>query len=288
MKFAVIGGDMRLGKLAELLAADGRETTVFALDKLRFPDTIRQAKTLRQAAEGADCVVLPLPASIRDGALNTPLSGDSHSLAAVFEAISPGQPVCAGRVTEEMRELAAVRHVELIDYFAREELTVANAAATAEGAVQILMEELPVTLTGAKCLVIGFGRIGKLLAHRLRACCAEVTVSARSHADRAWIRACGYTPEDTTRLDGRLSGYDAVINTVPARVLGEDRLRELAPGCLALDLASRPGGMDFAAAAALGVKAVWALSLPGEVAPESAGAAIRDTVYHILQERGVL
>jgi dipicolinate synthase subunit A len=78
-----------------------------------------------------------------------------------------------------------------------------------------------------------------------------------------------------------------VVNTVPARVLDETHLAELAPGALVIDLASRPGGVDFEAAAALGVKVIWALSLPGKVAPVTSGKNIRDTIYNILQELGV-
>lgn len=65
------------------------------------------------------------------------------------------------------------------------------------------------------------------------------------------------------------------------------RLRHGAVRALVIDLASRPGGVDFAAAAELGVRCVWALSLPGKVAPVTAGRYIMDTVYHIMEELGV-
>ena len=175
--------------------------------------------------------------------------------------------------------------ITVVDYFAREELAVANAAAAAEGAVQLLFEELPVTLAGTKCLIIGFGRIGKLLARKLLPLGVDVAVSARRHADFAWIKACGYKVEDTRLLDGRISDYDVIVNTVPARILGEERLRGLKAECLCLDLASKPGGIDFTSAARLQVKAIWALGLPGEVAPVTSGIAIRDTIYNILEER---
>lgn len=45
--------------------------------------------------------------------------------------------------------------------------------------------------------------------------------------------------------------------------------------------------MDFEAAARLGVKVIWALSLPGKVAPVTAGRCIQTTIYNILQEMGV-
>jgi dipicolinate synthase subunit A len=285
MIFAVIGGDMRQAKLAELLQQDGHTVRVFAFDRAELHETIHICDTVRAATEGADCVVLPLPVSRRDGVLNTPLSMLTITLESVFGALDPGQTVCAGRIDQTTWDMAARYNVQVTDYFAREELAILNAVATAEGALQLLMEELPVTLWGLRCLVIGYGRLGKLLSYRLHCLGADVTVSARKWADLAWIRAMGYTAAVTPRLDGTLDAYDAVINTVPAQVLNENRLRELKPGCLCLDLASKPGGMDFAAASRLGVRAVWALSLPGEVAPVTSGAVIRDTIYHILEER---
>ena len=36
----------------------------------------------------------------------------------------------------------------------------------------------------------------------------------------------------------------------------------------------------------LGLTAVWARGLPGKTAPVTAAAAIRDALYHILEERG--
>ena len=133
------------------------------------------------------------------------------------------------------------------------------------------MEELPVTIHNARCLVIGYGRLGKVLARQLRGLGGKVSVAARSYSDQ---------------LSGWLCAYDLIVNTVPAPVLGREELDDLKPGCLVIDLASKPGGVDFKAASELGVRAIWALSLPGKVAPVTAGLAIRDTVYNILRERG--
>lgn len=286
MKFAVIGGDMRQAKLAELLTEEGHCVNAFAVDKLKINKVTRKEK-LSEAIADADCIILPLPATSSEGVINTPFSGAVLTARQVFSVISPGQIVCAGMVNAGLRELAEETGAILCDYFEREELIISNAASTAEGAIQIIMEETPYTLLGADCLVIGFGRIGKLLAHRLKAVGANVTVSARNHSDLAWIKAYGFKAENTNKLDGKLSGYNIIINTVPARVLGESRLVQISTDCLCLDLASKPGGIDFQAASRLGVHAVWALSLPGEVAPVTAGRSIMDTIYNILQEREV-
>ena len=104
------------------------------------------------------------------------------------------------------------------------------------------MEELPITLHGARVLVIGYGRLGRVLADRLAGLKARVSVAARKYADLAWAESLGMGVEQTGHLLGWLCGYDLVINTVPARVLGEAELGDLKPGCLVIDLASKPGG----------------------------------------------
>lgn len=287
MRFAVIGGDMRQAKLAELLAADGHSVSTFAIDKIRLESSVAQKTLIREATDAAACVVMPLPVTSREGMLNAPLSSGLHTTREILSVLRPDQVLCAGRIDEATHELADSMGISLIDFLDREELAVANAVAAAEGAIQLIMEETPITICHAGCLVIGFGRIGKILCHRLRGLGAKVTATARNYADLAWIKAYGYEAEETGRIDDTLGQYDVVVNTVPARVLGEGRLSRLKRGCLCLDLASKPGGMDFSAASKLGVKAVWALSLPGEVAPVTSGAIIRDTIYNILKEKGV-
>lgn len=287
MKFAVVGGDMRQAKLAELLAADGHPVSTFAIDKIRLEGSVQQKTQLREAVTDADCVVLPLPVNSREGMLNAPLCDGLYTTREVLSALGREQLVCAGRIDEATTIASELLGLTLIDYLCREELAVANAVAAAEGAVQLIMEETPITVCASSCLVLGFGRIGKLLCHRLRGLGARVTATARSYADLAWIKAYGYDALETDHIDASLHMYDVVVNTVPTRVLGENRLVRLKKGCLCLDLASKPGGMDFSAASKLGVKAVWALSLPGEVAPVSSGAMIRDTIYNILKEKGV-
>ena len=73
-----------------------------------------------------------------------------------------------------------------------------------------------------------------------------MSVAARKWSDLAWIEAEGCGVEHSGQLRGWLCGYDLILNTVPARILEEETLRDLKPGCLVLDLASKPGGADVA------------------------------------------
>ena len=276
----VAGGDPRQAALAGLLADEGHSVHTYALEQ----GAGMKCERSMAGADRADCVVLPLPAAGPDGKLNAPLSAESHDVTEVLDALRPGQLVCAGMAGEELNAMAEERDLVLRDYFAREELAVLNAIPTAEGAIQIAMEELPITLHDARVLVIGFGRLGRALAPRLRALGAKVWVSARRYEQRAAAEGMGLGSEGVDHLPDWLCSYDLVFNTVPSQVLGVEELAALKEGALVVDLASRPGGVDMEAAAALGVRVIWALSLPGKVAPVTSGRYIKDTVYHIMEE----
>jgi dipicolinate synthase subunit A len=103
------------------------------------------------------------------------------------------------------------------------------------------MEETGITLCRARVLVVGFGRVGKMLSHRLHSLGADVTVSARKLSDMAWIQAYGYKAANTLRLESVLPDFNIIFNTVPARVLGEDRLKLVSPPVCALSLPQSPG-----------------------------------------------
>ena len=192
---AVLGGDRRMALLARLLAEDGHPVRTWGLAAFGMEDT-----ALEEAAQ-ADRVVLPVPLS-RGKNLNC--TAAALPLCGLFALLRPEQRLYAGGVKAADREAAAEFGLTLTDYLSREELAVRNGVPTAEGAIEAAMDATDVTLCGTPCLVIGFGRIGKLLAHRLRGLGAEVTVSARRLDDLAWIDAFGYRGLRTNRLAGRL------------------------------------------------------------------------------------
>ena len=140
-------------------------------------------------------------------------------------------------------------------------------------------------------LIVGFAQgitagFSVLTAQRFGALGARVSVAARKFDQLAWAQAMGFDPQPLNHLAGWLCGYDLVVNTIPAPVLTRRELEDLKPGCLILDLASKPGGVDQRAAGELGLTVIWALALPGKVAPVTAGAAIQTAIYNMLQELG--
>lgn len=277
---AVLGGDMRQVRLAELLLQDGHDVVTWGLEQGDGPN----AAPLHLAIQ-RELLILPLPVC-RGGGLNLPLTDTVLGGEQLWPRLRYDQLLLGGMTEELSPRLMVDFGLTLLDYYEREETQIANAVPTAEGAIQRAMEATERTLQGSRCLIIGFGRIGKVLAHRLRGLGAEVTVSARKYSDLAWIDAYGYRGLRTAALAGKLEGFDLIFNTVPALILDADRLKETGGDCVVVDLASAPGGVDYAAAQHLGRQVLRAVGLPGKVAPRSAAAAIRDSIYHILEERG--
>ena len=282
--FWIVGGDLRQIKLAELLLEDGHQVQTYAVEQRPEQGKLPGTDTLR-GIEEADCVILPLPVMAEHGILNSKLSDRRVPLQLIFQNLRPGQLVCAGKAPPEVRAMAEQAEVVFFDYFAREELEIANAVPTVEGAIQIAMEELPTTLFGTRVLVLGFGPVGLALAVRLAALGARVTVAARRPVQRAMAEELGLRAVPLTELAAAAAAFDTVVNTIPAPVLTAQVLAVLPKGCLIVDLASKPGGTDFAAARRLGHTALHALSLPTVWAPETAGEALARTVQTILQER---
>lgn len=230
---AVIGGDARQAAAGRALARAGY--AVCGAEQVAL----------------ADYILLPLP-----------LDETRTPLAELLRAAKPGALALGGRLSAQAKQIAQEAGVELVDYFAREELTIRNAIPTAEGCLGILLRQRKRTLWGSGVLVTGFGPVGQALAESL-----------------------GLRSVPLAALAGVAPAFDTVVNTIPAVVLTEPMLAALRPGSLIVDLASRPGGTDFAAARRLGLTALHALSLPAACAPETAGEFVAQTVCEILRER---
>ena len=252
-RFAVIGSDARQLAAGRALARAGY--TVGGAEQVAL----------------ADYILLPLPLD----AARTPL-------AELLRAARPGALALGGMLSEEAKAIAAEAGVELVDYFAREELTIRNAIPTAEGCIGVLLAQRKRTLWGSAVLLLGFGPVGQAVGTRLAALGAHVTVAARRPAQRAQAESLGMQGAELARL---APAFDTVVNTIPAQVLTAPVLARLRPGSLIVDLASRPGGTDFDAAARCGHKAIHALSLPAACAPETAGEIVARTVCEMLRER---
>lgn len=282
---SVIGGDMRHAALARVLAERGFDVRFYGIDIYKGDfGGAKKCASAEEALTGADIVILPLPAGSGGIYINAPFADGEITIDEVAEKMPTDALLLGGMIPQEFLLRIGERKIRCIDYYEREELTVMNAIPTAEGAIAIAMDELPITLHGMRAAVLGFGRVANILSHKLAALGVSVTVFARKSHARAWARAYGYDAEDFDALGAHIAEYDCVFNTVPRVVIDSGVLGKMRRDTLIIDLASKPGGVDYIRARECGIKAILALSLPGRVAPDTAGGYIADTVMNIIRE----
>lgn len=279
-KILIAGGDLRQVYSAVRLS-DKYEAAIIGFDEeyLSRHPVLHRAELTEE--KSYDYVLLPIPPINDEKILNTPCCSKKIKAAEIKKLLKPEGIILAGRV--DGKTSAFFSDFTIYDYMEREELSLLNAIPTAEGAVQIAMEELPVTLSGLKILIVGMGRIGTALAEILKGFGADITVAVRNARGSAKAKITGIKSCSTSAMD---TDYALVFNTVPAMIFDRELLSRFGENTLFIDLASKPGGIDFEAASELGIKAIWALGLPGKTAPITSGEIIADTVSGILSERG--
>ncbi len=286
-KIGVIGGDTRQLVVAHELARDGFRVCCYGVPKSdgRY-NGFSKHTNLEDCVFGCDAIILGVPYSIDGKWINCPPEDYAISLKALLDVMQPGQLLLGGRLNAALYTMTDKYCIRAIDYFESEELAVLNAIPTAEGALEIAMKELDISLHSARALVLGFGRVGKVVAHMLSSLGTEVTVSARRLSERAWCQVYGYTFCPLADVGENISNYDVIFNTIPSTVLTAELLQK--SSAVIIDLASMPGGVDMTAAKEIGSRVIWALSLPGKVAPVTAGRIIKASVINILTEEGIV
>ncbi len=286
MNFAVIGGDLRIIKLAKMLAEEGNAVYTYGLEKaeeLKTTKNIIFCEKLNRAIEDTEVVIGPIPFSSNGEDINSPFSENTISIRELMYSIN-AKILIAGSITPEIYDLANDEYIEIIDIMKREELAVLNTISTAEGAIEIAISNTNKIIHGSQVLILGFGRIGKVLARKMAGLSAKITCAARKDEDLAWIKAYGHKATNINTLGSNLSQYDIIINTVPHLILTPERLHYVNQECLLIDLASNPGGIDKKTVKERELKLVWALALPGKVAPVTTAEFIKDTIHNILKE----
>lgn len=237
----------------------------------------------------ADVVLLPLP-TLRSGD-RIAFSEGEIPFSALLKRLRRGTVLLCGMLPPDRMREAEEAGMTVYDYYDSEDVRLQNAYLTAEGAISIAMQELSVSLCEAKAAVVGCGRIGSALVRMLRAWNTDVLAMARRRESLAEAEALGASTallsEDSLRALVA-SAPDVVFTTVPSRIFGAEVLRDSAvlPSGrkpLYIDLSSTPGSFDPVAARDYGIRLLWALSLPGRYAPDSAGRVLSRRITTLLR-----
>ena len=255
--------------------------------------SVINCKSLTEALCGAVAVILPLPASLDGALLNCKAESEEEKtfIKEIIDIMDAGCILIGGKLPIWVGDYAANKDIRTFDYFESESFQIKNAYTTAEAALNIAMNSLLKNIRCAKFAITGYGRISKQLVKLLRGLDAEVAVAARKDSDLAWADLCGCKTiniSNPKRVYEMSSGYDVIFNTVPYMLFDESFLASVDKRTILIELASSPGGIDVSAAKKMKSAVLWAASLPGKYAPESAGELIADCVEDIIHAEGIL
>ena len=278
-----IGGDIRQTVAARVMYDLGWDSAT-CLSKNPISGKGKNYTDWRMAVEQSDVLVFPLPMTKKGLYLNASFD---VLISDILLSVRPKATVLGGKIPPEICEHLSRHSVAWFDY-CNETLQIQNALPTAEAAIGIALLEYPYILSGANALVIGYGKIGKILAEKLKLLDAHVTVGARKPTDLAMAKGFGYNivSIESGITQGALKGIDIIFNTAPFRLFDENVIRHIEEKTLYIELASYPYGIDLDIADKSGIRVLLAEGLPGKYSPITAGELLAENVVQILKKEG--
>ncbi len=287
--YLVIGGDVRQYYLAQQLKTNGENVKMWCVPTLEKHSTSSDTygkKELFEEMEKAKYLLLPIPVLRTDGTLKLPVEHIRISMEEFCEALRSQQILFGGNVPPQMYAMCNEMDVQVYDYMKLPGLAEKNAVATAEGTIAEAVLTGNINLEDSHCVVTGYGRCAKVLADKLYRLGARVSVMARNPKQREAAIKKKIFAADMTGSESRqiLRRADFVFNTVPALVLDKEKLDCINKNAIIIDIASYPGGVDFAYCMQKGITARLCLGLPGKYSPKTSGLILEEMVRATLSQ----
>ena len=276
MNISIVGGDLRIIRLAEMYAQEGKNVYIYGLEKYFLESNlpnIELCQSLKEAVINSDIVISGMPFSKNGENVNAPFSSSQIKIKDLKNELN-NKTFIAGGIPKDFYD-EEIKNVDLLQI---DELTILNAIPTVEGAIKIAIEAREETIHESNVLICGFGRIGKILCNRFKALGANVYCAARKDTDLAWIREKRYFPLRYVELCDYAPKFNIVINTVPTIIIKEKELDCLNKDVLIIDVASAPGGIDKEYAEKKKIKVITALGIPGKEMPKTAASYIKKII----------
>lgn len=177
----------------------------------------------------------------------------------------------------------SVKKLKFYEYMADDAIAYKNSVATAEGVIAETIIRSDININGSNCLITGYGRCARIIADRFKALNSNVTIIERTGHKRAQARAYGYNAIDfnsdnSSDYYNDFNKYDYVINTVPQMVVDKHMLECFNRNVTIIDIASKPGGVDYDYCKKNNINAVNALGLPGKYSPKTSAGILYEVI----------
>lgn len=284
MKYGILGGDFRNAELVKLLAKEKNIVYTYGLEKeiqKLESDNIIICDDIKELQE-TDIVITSIPLSKDNININMPLNiyGKESKIDEALKIMN-NKLIFTGSVSSEILRKFKLYNIEILDIMKNEEFTVLNAIPTAEETIRIIINNTKKVLHNANCLIMGYGRIGKVLAKKLNALSVKVECLVSDNIEKIWCRVEGYNYIEFENIKNKsdlLKKYDIIINTIPKIIL-TDELKEIRKDTLIIDLASKPYGIDRSIVKQENLNFIEALGLPGKSAP----ITVAENMYEVIK-----
>lgn len=258
----LIGGDLRQRYLAEDIEKTGTNTSVYF-------ENNKDLSSLEEKIKNSDIIVCPVPfTKDKKNIFSTQCSTDLD-IEDFLNYINSKHTVFGGNIPQNIKTNFKEKGVNYVDFMNIEEVSIKNAIATAEGTIAEAIRHSSINIHNSKCLVLGYGRCGKVIAQKLKALDAHVTIADRSEEKLANGFSFGLETADIYNLEGTIDNFDFIFNTVPKLLIKKNIIDLMKKDVVIIDISSAPGGVDFEYCKALGINANLCLGLPGKYSPKT-------------------
>lgn len=286
LQIAIIGGDARQIEIVRKMTELDAKVFLIGFEQLDhfFAGAVKE-KLNEVNLSTIDAIILPVAGTDLTGEVETIFSNETIRLTEeILEQTPPHCTIYSGISNEYLDEITRKANRRLVLLFERNDVAIYNSIPTVEGTIMMAIQHTDFTIHGSKTVVLGLGRVGMTVARTFAALGAKVRVGARKPEHIARIEEMGYEAFYLKDIHENIQDVDICINTIPHLLITASVIAKMPAHTLIIDLASKPGGTDFRYAEKRGIKALLAPSLPGIVAPKTAGQILANVLSDLLKE----
>ncbi|MDA8352363.1 MAG: dipicolinate synthase subunit DpsA [Firmicutes bacterium] len=282
-----IGGDARQLEVIKNCIEGKARVSLIGFDNLQSPFSGAVNRELTEnLLKTTDILILPILGTDEEGFVDSIFTTKKLVLTERHIASLPHHvTIFSGIAKSYLKDLSEKYSIRLVELLKRDDVAIYNSIPTVEGALMMAIQNTNITIHGSTCAVLGLGRVGMTLGRTLTALGAQVKMGVHRPDQAARAEEMGLKAFFTKDIHDQVDDVELLFNTVPSLIVTEEVLNRMSHNTVIIDLASKPGGVDFLHAEKRGIKALLAPSLPGIVASKSAGRILAQTIIRLVAEQ---
>lgn len=283
----ILGGDNRQNYIKQYLLSSPSINQKYTITDMIYPKLTFEEDILN-SLKHTDILIAPLPitsdgTNITIKASTEPISYLTLNFYDLINILPSKSTIFAGGFNNNMTSSMSIKNINYYDYLKDDCIQQKNAIATAEGAIMKAIELGKINIQDSNTLILGYGKCGKMLAKKLYLLDSKVSVCARGSLSLCEAYTQGYNTLSLNNLIEKISNYDFIFNTIPATILNSEVLDNISSDTIIIDIASRPGGLDYNYASKNNLNVIHYLGIPGKISPKTSGYILGEYIKNHLE-----